>query len=109
MEIGGVKNANSGSTFDNNGVIMRYGFSLDIKHSQDSKIHRRVVYFDFLGFLGQIGGVTEILIFLTGIIMNPISEQSFILKTIKLLYLARTVDDNLLKKKTRAKAKNGKT
>jgi hypothetical protein len=49
-----------------------------------------------------------VLIFLVGLVIYPISEQSFVLKTIKLLYLARTVDNNLLRKKAKTKAKNGK-
>ena len=51
--------------------------------------------------------MAELVIFLIGIVIYPISEQSFYLKAIKLFYLARTIDDNLLKKKMRAKAKNG--
>ena len=81
---------------------------MDVVVAEESIVHRRVVYFDFMAFLGQIGGVSEILIFLVGIVIYPISEQSFNLKVMKLLYLARTADDTLLKKKARAKAKNGK-
>ena len=61
-----------------------------------------------MSFLGQVGGVAELIIYLIGLALYPVSKQSFMLKTIKLLYLARTVDDTLLRKKARAKSKNGK-
>jgi len=56
--------------------------------------HVRVVY-DLLGVLGDLGGVTEVIMLFFGFFLQPISEHSFLLQAIKKLFLARTNDDDL--------------
>ena len=53
--------------------------------------HQRKVY-GFLGFIGDIGGVTEIVMKLFGFFVLPFSEFSFNLKAMKKLFLVRTTD-----------------
>jgi hypothetical protein len=45
-----------------------------------------------------VGGVTELLIFMFGIFLYPLSRNSFLLKAIKKLYTARTRNLVLLEK-----------
>jgi hypothetical protein len=56
--------------------------------------HYRVVY-DILGVLGDLGGVTEVIMLFFGFFLYPIAEHSFYLQAIKKLYLARASDNNL--------------
>ena len=44
-----------------------------------------------------MGGVVEIIVIVFGVILYPISEQSFILKAISELFKARTSNANLFK------------
>ena len=48
----------------------------------------REVY-SFLDFLGDIGGIFDILVLVVGYFINPVSEFSFTLKAIKVLYHAK--------------------
>ena len=48
--------------------------------------------------LGDLGGVTRVLLSFFGIIFYPISRFLFIINSAQSLYLARTKDDNLLRK-----------
>ena len=48
--------------------------------------------------MSDIGGVTELFIFLFGMFLYPLSENSFLLKAMKKLYTARTKDLILLKR-----------
>jgi len=66
-----------------------------MKHS------RRV--FGWFDLLGRLGGITNVMMILFGFIVYPISEQSYILKAAKKLFLARTSDENLFKKDPKAK------
>jgi hypothetical protein len=43
-------------------------------------------------FIGSIGGVIDIIIFVFSILVNPISEFSFILSVIQNLYLIKVKD-----------------
>lgn len=49
-----------------------------------------------MDFLGDIGGVAEVLTYIIGILLFPISEFSFFMKASQLLYKANTKDDKLL-------------
>ena len=67
------------------------------RYSESIK-HVRVVY-DLLGVLGDLGGVTEVIMLFFGFFLEPISEHSFMLKAIKKLFLARTNDNDLFLEK----------
>lgn len=54
--------------------------------------------FSILDTVGMIGGVFEVLLFLFGLLMFPLSEHSFYLNAGKRLYFARTANPNLLNK-----------
>jgi hypothetical protein len=77
--------------------------------SNEAKLHQRIVTNDFLGFLGQIGGVLEIFLFIFGLLLSPLSEQSYTLKIMKNLFYARTSEDKLLgKAERRTRSRDGK-
>ena len=48
-------------------------------------------------FMSDIGGVLELLIFLFGIFLYPFSSNSFLLRTLKKMYRARTQERLLLR------------
>ena len=52
-----------------------------------------------MDLLGDLGGVLEILTLVAGFFVLPISEQSFYLKAVSELYLAKTKDKSLFLKK----------
>ena len=54
--------------------------------------------------IGELGGITKVIMFVFGFFLYPISEHSFTLKALKKLYLAKSSDPNLMKSK-----KEGKT
>ena len=58
--------------------------------------HERVIY-SFLDLLGDLGGVTEIIMVVFGIFLFPISEHSFHTSALKRMFMAKTKDDNLFK------------
>ena len=53
--------------------------------------HTRQVY-NVIDFIGDLGGVLEILVMIFGIVLYPLSEFQFNLKAINLLFMARTSD-----------------
>lgn len=59
--------------------------------------HTREIY-SLFDILGDLGGVTEVIMLLFGFFLYPISEHSFSLQALKRLYKARTVDDSIFKK-----------
>jgi hypothetical protein len=59
--------------------------------------HERSVY-GFLAMIGDLGGVTEIIMLLFGFFMFPISEFSFNIKAMKKWFIVCTTDNNLVKK-----------
>jgi hypothetical protein len=65
--------------------------------STNSVHYQRKVY-NIYSLLADIGGVMEIIIFLVGIVIIPISKFSFDLTAIKQLYLVRTADTTLFDK-----------
>lgn len=56
--------------------------------------HARSIY-GWIDLLGDLGGVTEVIMICFGFILFPISEFSFILKASKKFYLARTKMNDL--------------
>ena len=72
----------------------------------DSKgsVHRRRVYSIF-DFLGDLGGVIEIILLVFGMFLLPIAKHSFILKATKKLYLARTKEESIFEKVEEKKTK----
>ena len=53
--------------------------------------------YGMLDLLGDLGGVTEVLMIVFGIILFPISEHSFYLHAARLLFLGKTEDESLFK------------
>ena len=53
--------------------------------------HQRRIY-GYLDLLGDLGGVTEVIMIVFGIFLFPISKHSFIIKATKKLFMARTKD-----------------
>jgi hypothetical protein len=64
-----------------------YGLSLKLDSQTTEYTH---IKYGFADFLSGVGGVTELIIFLFGIFLYPLSQNSFLLKAIKKLYTART-------------------
>lgn len=58
------------------------------------KTHKRKIY-DIVALLGDLGGVTEVIMLVLGIVLFPISESSYNILSTKRMFLARTGDDNL--------------
>ena len=59
--------------------------------------HTRIVY-NFLDLLGDLGGVTEVIMIVFGFFIFPISEHSFIMKATQKFFLARTADKTIFKR-----------
>ena len=57
-------------------------------------IHNKEVY-TLIDCLGDLGGLIEIIMFISALIMTPISFHSYIIKAISKLYTARTKDDKV--------------
>jgi hypothetical protein len=74
------------------GVIYGHKISLDTMSKEYHHIKYR------LGdFMSDIGGVSELIIFLFGIFLYPLTSNSFLLRTLKKLYTARTQERLLLR------------
>ena len=59
--------------------------------------HIRYIY-SLLDILGDLGGVTEVIMLLFGFFLYPIAEHSFILQALRRLYKARTKDETIFRK-----------
>jgi len=66
--------------------------------------HTRQIY-GWLDLLGDLGGVTEVIMLLFGFFLFPIAEHSFILRAIRKLYLVRTKEGGLFLKDAKAENK----
>ena len=60
--------------------------------------HQRKIY-NLLDLLGDLGGVTEVIMICFGIFIYPISEHSFVIKALKKVYMAKTNDRDLFEDK----------
>jgi len=58
----------------------------------EGKVHNRDVY-TLVDCLGDLGGLIEIIFFVSLSIMHPISNHSYTLFMIKNLFIAKTKDD----------------
>ena len=56
--------------------------------------HKRRVY-NFIDFMGDIGGLLEIAMIFFGFFLYPISYHSFIIKAAKKMFFARSSDRTL--------------
>ena len=54
--------------------------------------------YNILGVLGDLGGIVEVIMIIFGFFLFPISEHSFYLKAARMLYFARTKEQNLFQK-----------
>lgn len=76
--------------------------------------HGRRIY-SLFDLLGDLGGVTEVIMICFGFMLYPISEHSFYLKAFKKLFIAKTEDETIfIQKKIKSKVqkkdiKNAKT
>jgi len=69
--------------------------------------HTRQIY-GWLDLLGDLGGVTEVIMICFGFFLFPISEHSFVLRAIRKLYLVRTRKDDMFLKDETAEQKEAK-
>lgn len=56
--------------------------------------HGRRIY-SLFDLLGDLGGVTEVIMICFGFLLYPISEHSFYLKAFKKLFIAKTAEDGI--------------
>jgi hypothetical protein len=52
-----------------------------------------------LDLLGDLGGVTEVIMICFGIFIYPVSEHSFVIKAIRKLYMAKTKENQVFQDK----------
>ena len=62
-------------------------------HSEQSKLTRQV--YNIFDLLGDLGGVTEVIMIFFGFILFSISEHSFYLTASQKLFFARTSENNI--------------
>ena len=82
-------------------------FMFDITLMPQQQEHSREVY-NLLDLMGDLGGVLEVFIFACGIILFPISEHSFVIKALQILFLARTRDKHMFEVNKKQFKKNMK-
>ena len=56
--------------------------------------HTREAY-NFVDLLGDLGGVFDVIVFIASFFTVAISEQTFILKYLEMMYYAKTKDKTL--------------
>ena len=56
--------------------------------------HKRKIY-DIVALLGDLGGVTEVIMLMLGCILYPIAEASYNMMSTKRMFIARTRNENL--------------
>ena len=76
-------------------------------HDPISIEHSRAIY-SFLDLLGDLGGVTEVMMIVFSFFLYPISEHSFVVKAMKKLFIARTRENGIFME-PKAKVKPKKT
>ena len=79
--------------FENSTIpLLEINFEISDKYL----MHGREVY-DLITLVGDLGGVIDVFIFIFGILVNPINFHSFSIKSLKKLYIARTIDKDIFK------------
>jgi hypothetical protein len=69
-------------------------FKFTLSLSTASIENSREIY-SLLDLLGDLGGVTDVLIFIIGIFIFPISQHSFTMRYLQKMFLVRTSQSNL--------------
>ena len=62
--------------------------------SSNVYVHKRKIY-DIVAVLGDLGGVTEVLMLCVGYLLFPIAESSYRMMSTKKMFIARTKNGNL--------------
>lgn len=62
--------------------------------TSDLHVHKRKIY-DIVALLGDLGGVTEVIMLAMGCFLFPIAESSYKMMSTKRCFIARTSDENL--------------
>ena len=57
-------------------------------------IHKRKIY-DIVALLGDLGGVTEVIMLAMGCLLFPIAESSYNMMSTKRMFIARTKNEDL--------------
>lgn len=63
-----------------------------------SIIHERKIY-TLIELIGEVGGVMEVFMYLFALFLNGISEHSFYMKAIKSIFVVKTKESKIFKKK----------
>lgn len=66
--------------------------------------HKRQIY-DIVALLGDLGGVTEVITLVLGLLLFPISESSYNMMSTKRMFLARTKAGDLFEEANEKKKK----
>lgn len=67
-------------------------------------VHKRKIY-DIVALLGDLGGVTEVIMLTMGCLLFPIAESSYNMMSTKRLFIARTSNDDLFEDASEKKKK----
>ena len=78
---------------NNPNLLLEHNFYLD----HILVTHKRTIY-DVIALLGDLGGVTEVLMLVLGFFLFPISESSYNMISTKRLFLAKTTEESLFLK-----------
>ena len=70
---------------DTNPLLLQY----DLMLTNNVIVHKRKIY-DIVALLGDLGGVTEVIMLTMGILLFPISESSYNMMSTKRFFIART-------------------
>ena len=82
------------TSFQNKDIIYKTSMML----SEIAVSHSRQIY-DIIDLLGDLGGVMEVLLFVFGFIFFPFSEHNYIIRALQKLYMARTTNDKIFKRR----------
>lgn len=66
--------------------------------------HKRKIY-DIVALLGDLGGVTEVIMLAMGCLLFPIAESSYNMMSTKRMFIARTRNDDLFDEASEARKK----
>ena len=73
-------------------------------HNESVKFNRQI--YNIFDLLGDLGGVTEVIMIVFGFFLFSISEHSFYLTAVTKLFYARTMDEHMFKGKRTSKYLN---